>query len=180
MKHLSDGALRRMLDRPDSLDDQAKAHLQSCERCRDRASGIVSTANSAAALMEAGGKVSVDPAPALQALRSRGLSSLSPASAPRWRSDNFSARRYTRPVLAVAMVAILGMTLVGTGVAASLIKIFEPEQVVAVPVDLDTLNSLPDLSRYGTFAFGQEPMEQQAANLQEAAQRTGLRLLAPS
>jgi hypothetical protein len=69
--------------------------------------------------------------------------------------------------------------LVGTGVAGDLVKIFEPEQVVAVPVSTDSLGSLPDLSAYGTVKIVKEPEFADASSLSEAAEQTGLDLLTP-
>ncbi len=180
MRHLSAGALRRMLDQPQSFPEEQRAHLEACDRCRAAATTVVGDAGRAALLMEGDGRPGVDPAPALDALRARGLSRLSPSSAPAWRVAGFRSRRVTRPALGLVLVGLMGLMLVGTGVAGNLIKIFEPERVVAVPVDLQTLNSLPDLSRYGTIAVVQDPVPAQAATLDEAAQRTGLKLLAPS
>ena len=181
MKHLSDGALRRMIDQPDSLDRGGRAHVEECERCRGRAAAIASTAERAAMVMERRSSPTVDPVPALQGLRKQGLGALSPAPAASvWKPAGLRSKRLLKPVITVALVSLTGLALVGTGVAANLVKIFEPEQVVAVPVDLQTLNTLPDLTRYGTFTFGQKPIEQEAASLQEAAQRTGLRLLTSS
>lgn len=180
MKHLSEGELRRMLDQPHLLAEPSRSHLQNCERCRTRAAAVVSAAEKAAFVMEGGGKVQVDPTPALQALKARGLGALSPAAAPAWWITGIGSRRVMRPVLGVAMVAVMGLTLVGTGVAGNLIKIFEPEEVVAVPVDLETLNSLPDLSRYGTITLVQPPEDRPAGSLEEAAEVTGLTLQTPS
>ena len=178
MSHISEGELRRMLDQPQSFPEEQRAHLESCERCRTIAAAVVADAGKAAMLMEGAGKVPADPEAALDTLRKRGLSPLAaPASS---RSIRFGPRRTLRPVLGVAMVGLMGMLLVGTGVAGNLIKIFEPDKVVGVPVDMQTLNSLPDLSNYGTVAIVQEPEDAPAATLAEAAERTGVKLLVPS
>ncbi|HEX2179143.1 MAG TPA: hypothetical protein VHL54_06450 [Actinomycetota bacterium] len=181
MKHISEGGLRRMLDQPQTFPPEQRAHLESCERCRDLAAVIVADAGRAAQLVEGTGKISVDLQAALEALRAKGVGPLSASTkAPARRLGVLRSGRALRPLLGVALVAVMGLTLVGTGVAGNLIKIFEPDQVVAVPVDLETLNSLPDLTRYGNLALTQEPEAATAASLAEAAERTGLDLLAPA
>lgn len=178
MRHISKGALRRMLDQPQMLAPERRAHLQSCTRCRAVAATVVADAGRVAVLMEGSGKVTADPAPALSALRSGGLNPLSVSSSSRsWR---FGSRRTLRPVLGVALIGLMGMLLVGTGVAGNLIKIFEPDKLVAVPVDMQTLNSLPDLRNYGEVTLVTEPTFSAAADMADAARQTGLTLLEPA
>jgi hypothetical protein len=180
MRHISEGRLRHMLDQPQSFSPEQRAHLESCERCREVAAVVVGDAGRAAQVVEGSGKTAVDLGAALEALRAKGVGPLSaPAKAP-WRAGLFRSRRAMRPLLSVGLVAVMGLALVGTGVAGNLIKIFEPDRVVAVPVDLETLNSLPDLTRYGTLALTQEPEAAEAANLAEAQAASGLDLLAPA
>jgi hypothetical protein len=169
-----------MLDQPQSFSPEQRSHLESCERCREAAAGVVGDAGRVARLVEGSGKTAVDLPAALEALRAKGVGPLSaPTNAPAWRLGAFRSRRALRPLLGVALVAVMGLTLVGTGVAGNLIKIFEPDRVVAVPVDLETLNSLPDLSRYGTLALTREPEAAEVASLEEAEGVSGLDLLAP-
>jgi len=180
MKHLSEGTLRRMLDQPQWFPEADRAHLESCERCRAAATAVVADAGRVAVLIEGTGKVDADSRAALNRLRGRGLSPLAaPAGAPAWRRSGLRRRRPLRPVLYVALIGLMGVMLVGTGVAGNLIKIFEPDKVVGVPVDLESLNSLPDLQNYGTIAIVQEPDDAEAAGLDEAARLTGLNLLRP-
>ncbi len=177
MRHISKGALRQMLDQPQLLAPKRRAHLQSCAKCRTVAAAVVADAGRVAVLMEGSGKVTADPAPALSALRSGGLNPLSVSSGSRsWR---FGSRPMLRPVLGVALVGLMGTLLVGTGVAGNLIKIFEPDKLVAVPVDIQTLSSLPDLRNYGEITMVSEPTFSAAANMADAARLTGLTLLEP-
>ena len=180
MRHLSAGTLRRMLDHPQSFPAGQRAHLRECERCRARAGRVVAEASGVAVLLETADRMPVDSEAALQQLKARGLSVLSPSTTPGWAAARLRFRRPLRPAIAVALAALMGLTLVGTGIAGDLIKIFEPERVVAVPVDLQTLHSLPDLARYGTITVVRDPVPARAATLQEAAERTGLDLLSPS
>ncbi len=178
MKHLSEGTLRRMLDQPQSFPETDRAHLESCARCRTTAAAVVGDAGRAAVLMEGAGKVTADPKAALSRLRSRGLSPLAASTgSPNWSWSRLRSRRTMRPALYLALVGLMGLMLVGTGVAGNLIKIFEPDKVVGVPVDMESLNSLPDLGNYGSIAVVQEPDDAPAATLDEAASITGLNLL---
>lgn len=137
----------------------------------------VSDARAAAELIEQPEEPVPDAAAALQAIRARGVGPVATApSSGVLRGIRFR-RRTWRPILGSALVAVMGLGLMGTGVAGNLIKIFESETVVAVPVDPRTLNSLPDLSDYGTVDIIQMPEMTEAANLQDAAERTGLAVL---
>jgi len=70
-------------------------------------------------------------------------------------------------------------TLVATGVASDIIKIFQPESFVAVPIDITSLGTLPDLSGYGSVRVLQSPQGNVASSLAGAAQSSGLHLLTP-
>jgi hypothetical protein len=70
-------------------------------------------------------------------------------------------------------------TLVATGVASDIIKIFQPETFVAVPIDVTSLGTLPDLSGYGSVRVLQSPQANAASSLAGAAQSSGLQLLTP-
>lgn len=180
MSHISAGSLRRMLDQPQSIPEADGAHLKSCKRCRSSFASIVGNAERVAVLMEGNGKVTADHVAALGILRTRGLSPLAASSSgPSWNWSRLRSRAALRPAVGVALVGLMGLTLVGTGVAGNLVKIFEPDKLVAVPVDAQSLSSLPDLRNYGTIAVVQEPQVTAAGTLAEAAQRTGLKLLAP-
>lgn len=178
MSHISAGVLRRKLDQPQSFPKADQAHLETCEHCRSAFAAIVGDAHKVALIMEGTGKVTADHVAALSTLRTRGLSPLAASSSgPSWNWSRLRSRGALRPAVGVALVGLMGVMLVGTGVAGSLIKIFEPDKLVAVPVDAQSLSSLPDLRNYGTIAVVQEPQVTAAASLAEAAQLTGLRLL---
>lgn len=181
MSHISAGSLRRMLDQPQSIPEADGAHLKSCKRCRSAFASIVGNAERVAVLMEGSGKVTADHVAALGILRTRGLSPLAASSrAPLFNWRRLRNRGTLRPAAGVALVGLMGLMLVGTGVAGNLVKIFEPDKLVAVPVDAQSLSSLPDLRNYGTIALVQEPQVAAAATLAEASERTGLRLLTPA
>jgi hypothetical protein len=86
-------------------------------------------------------------------------------------------RKALRGGAVLGVVALTLGTLVATGVAGDFIKIFSPETFVAVPIDIRSLGSLPDLSGFGTTKVLQEPTMTTAAGPAEAAAATGLHLL---
>jgi hypothetical protein len=90
------------------------------------------------------------------------------------------ARRRSLRAGAILTVVVASMgTLVATGVASDIIKIFQPETFVAVPIDITSLGTLPDLSGYGSVRVLQSPQANAASSLAGAAQSSGLQLLTP-
>ena len=51
MRHLSDGALRRLYDEPFALDEATRAHYNSCQDCQTRFATVADDARHAAGLM---------------------------------------------------------------------------------------------------------------------------------
>lgn len=87
---------------------------------------------------------------------------------------------WMRPLAAAAGVALVATTLAVTGVAETILTIFEPRQVVAIRVDPRQMSGVPDPSEYGTLTWIAQPAWQQAATLDAAATAAGFRPLAPS
>jgi len=91
-------------------------------------------------------------------------------------------RRLTRPVggaiAAAGLAAALALTPVGT-LAQSLLTVFEPQQVVAVPVSFKDLRSLPDLQQYGAMSRMSHMSIQSPSSLAAASSVSGLTLSAP-
>ena len=82
--------------------------------------------------------------------------------------------RTTRWVaLAAGVIALLtGLTM--TGVADSILQIFEAKQVTAVTVTATDVQALEGLSAYGTLTWSAKPAPHPAASLAAAAAETGL------
>src|SRR5437868_113899 len=75
---------------------------------------------------------------------------------------------------AAAAVVIVATTLTMTGVADSILQIFEAKQFAAVtitPVDLQTLG---ELSQFGTLTWSAQPKPHPVASLAAATAETGL------
>lgn len=92
-------------------------------------------------------------------------------------------RRLTRPVgaaiAATGLAATLALTPAGA-LAQSLLTVFEPQQVVAVPVSFRDLRGLPDLQQYGTMSRVSRLSIQSPSSLAAASSLSGLTLSAPS
>ncbi len=199
MRHLDDGALRRLYDEPEAVAPADRAHAAACRRCQDTYARVVADAQATASLFATattpGGRA--DPAIALRQVRRRVSSEPSPRTigvrlpwrrplermTPMYATSHHNARRVARPagalVAAAALVAALALTPAGS-LAASLVSIFEPQQFTAVPVTNGDLQGLPPLDSYGTMTDQQNPTHQQAASAADAARITGLMVRTPA
>jgi len=137
VRHLSDGTLRRIYDEPLALTATDQAHFDGCADCRVRFESIANTARATTALLSVPG-FAPEPAGALKSLRAR-IRTEEAARPPRWyeRWLNQASPRWrpmATPAVAVLLAATLLTGLAVTGVAQSLIRIFEPQSLAAVQV----------------------------------------------
>lgn len=170
MRHLSDGALRRLYDEPYSLDEETRAHYNDCTDCQARFAAVADDARHAMALM-AVPAATVNPASALARVRAR-----NEAPARGVFGGLFAGGR--RPVvggLAAALLAIgLVATMAFTPLASNLARIFEPSQVTPVQISQGDLTGLDALSKWGDVKGTSGPELQQAETAAEAAKLSGL------
>jgi hypothetical protein len=168
VRHLSDGALRRLYDEPYSLDEEARAHYNDCTDCQERFAAVADDARQAMALM-AVSAATVDPASALARVRSQ----TNPAPA-----HTLWLRGWRRPMvggLAAAVVALgLVTTMALTPLAQNVAKIFEPSQVTPVQISQGDLTGLDALSNWGDVKGTSQGELQQAETAAEAAKLSGL------
>lgn len=75
---------------------------------------------------------------------------------------------------AAAGLVIVATTLTMTGVADSILQIFETKQFAAVTVTPTDLQTLGQLSQFGTLAWSAQPNPHQVASLAAATAETGL------
>ena len=75
---------------------------------------------------------------------------------------------------AAAGVVIVALTLTMTGVADSILQIFETKQFAAVTVTPTDLQTLGQLSAFGTLTWSSQPQPHQTATLAQASAETGL------
>ena len=93
------------------------------------------------------------------------------------------ARRWTQVLAAAAAVVLVASGLTLSGAAESILKIFEPKQIVAVPVSQSDLSSLGQscgqlrlaecLGAYGTFAWTTPPQPEEVRSLAQATAAAG-------
>jgi hypothetical protein len=180
-RHPSQSVLRQILDEPGAVPEPDRTHAASCAGCRRHSEAMAADAAVAAAALT-GANEAVDPVPALRRLRSAetGVVPPKPTVADRLRTRvQLAGRRGLRAGAILTLVVASMGTLVATGVASDIIKIFQPESFVAVPIDITSLGTLPDLAGYGSVRVLQAPQANTASSLAGAAQSSGLQLLTP-
>jgi len=184
-RHPSRSVLRQILDEPGAVPEPDRTHAASCATCLRHSEAMAADAGVAVAALT--GAVSavdaaVDPVPALRRLRSAETGAVPPRPTfvDRLRTRMQLARRRSLRVGAILAVVVASMgTLVATGVASNIIQIFQPENFVAVPIDITSLGALPDLTGYGSVRVLQPPRATAASSLADASSSSGLHLLAP-
>ena len=165
MSHLGDGALRRMFDDPNAVTGTEREHFATCTECQERYAKTSADANDAARLLAV-------PAATFDADAAYKRATAAPSS----RSPRFGFRlpvirqSARRPVALLAFAVALAV--VATA-AANVSQVFAPTQVKPVPVSVADLQSLPDLSTYGTFAWSKEPTPQIGVSRSDAEQVAG-------
>lgn len=91
-----------------------------------------------------------------------------------------ASRRWLQGLSAAAALALVAGALAATGVAETILTIFEPKQVEPVAVRTSDLTGLPDLRDYGTFTVVAQPSPRPVADAAEAARESGLAVLTPA
>ncbi len=174
MRHLSEGALRRLHDDRFAVSNREREHLGSCARCQARAARVGSDAEHAAALLAAGGGFGGNEEQALGRLR-RGIAAGARPAAGDLATPRSPRRRWALGAVAVPAV-VAGLVISAN--AAGWLSIFSPTKVAPVTLTAGQLNGLPDLSAYGSVrSTNLEP--RQVAGPGEAAASTGLHVLVP-
>ncbi|MGA7911091.1 MAG: hypothetical protein WCC30_06040 [Candidatus Dormiibacterota bacterium] len=166
MAHLNDGTLRRMIDDPDAGTGADARHLETCAECKSRFEAVSKDALAISSLL-AVPDPNVNVARALQLVRS------APEAQPRFGFRLPVVRPGSRPMVvglaaAFAAVALLVVALAEGGV------VFAPTSVTPVPVTLADMESLSQLSQYGTVSWTTQPQLQIVAGASEAFAASGL------
>lgn len=172
MRHLSDGALRRLYDEPYALDEETRAHYNDCAECQARFAAVADDARHAMTALAVAG-VTVDPTDALARVRAQ-------ASPARPRVLRLPGG-WRRPLVGGLAAAIVAGALIGTmaftPLASGLVRIFQPSQVTPVSISQGDLTGLDALSQWGTVKGTQRGQLQQAETAAEAARLSGLPVL---
>lgn len=88
---------------------------------------------------------------------------------------------WVKGLAAAASVALVAVLFTASGLAETILTIFEPKQVAAVPVTTtDIVTAMNGLTSYGTLAWSTPPKPYAVPDLATAAKESGLTVLAPS
>ena len=168
LRHLADGALRRLHDDRVAGSNAERAHLDRCARCRTRLDAVAADAALASRLLAGRITSSSLTDAALARLRGR-LGDPAPVmpGLPRRRP---AVRRWA--VASVLAVTVTG-GLVATAGAAGWLSIFSPTEVAPVVLTAGDISGLPDLRAYGRVHVTPPPTTV-VAGPGEAATASGL------
>jgi hypothetical protein len=165
--HISDGALRRIVDDPDVHNGADSRHLESCPACQARLKSVADDARSITSLM-GGPELKVDVASAFKRVQA------APAAQPRFGFRVPVARPGSRPMVLAFAAAVAAVALLVTVIAQDN-NVFAPNTVTAVPVTLADMQSLSQLSAYGDVSWTTQPDMQIVTSAAEAERISGLK-----
>ena len=184
MRHLSDGILRRIYDEPLALTATDQAHYDTCSECKTRFQAIAGTARTTSALLDLPAFTS-EPVGAFRSLRAR-IQREEAARPPRW-YERWLVRTTPRlrplatPAIAVLLAAAFVTGIAVSGAAASLIRVFEPNSIVAVQVSPSDFAGGTALLDYGQVKWLPDaPKLQPLSNATTARSQSGLPVLVPA
>jgi hypothetical protein len=164
--HLSDGTLRRMVDEPDVHGGADARHLETCTDCKARYSAVSQDARAISSLMTAP-ELKVDVASAFRRVRT------APAARPRFGFRLPMMRPGSRPVVLAFATAVAAIALLVTAIAQDS-NTFTPQTLTPVPVTLADMESLSQLSAYGTISWTTQPAPHIATSAEDAFNISGL------
>lgn len=176
MRHLSEGVLRRLHDDRFALSNHERAHLEHCNRCRQRMDQVVDDAAYVEALFAPLAEPPAQVEPALIRLRQHVASGSAEGSDSLPAPRRVGRRRWALGLVAAPMVAA---ALVVTASAAGWLTIFSPTKVAPITLTASDLSGLPDLSGYGRMSVTGAGTHV-VGDAQQAAAATGLTVLRPS
>ena len=96
-------------------------------------------------------------------------------SAPRRVAVNI----WLRGLAAAATVALVATLLTVSGLAETLLTIFEPKQLVAVPITVTDLSGAASFGAYGTLTWTEQPKPYDVPDIRTAAHDSGMTVLVP-
>jgi len=184
VRHLSDGALRRIYDEPLALTATDQAHYETCAECKARFQMIASTARATTALLDVPA-FAPEPVGAFRSVQDR-IQREEAARPPRWyeRWRDRTALRWrplATPAIVVLLAAALATGLAVSGAAGSLIRVFEPHSIVAVQVSPSDFAGSGAVLDYGEVTWlPAAPKPELLSDAAAAHARSGLPVLTPA
>ncbi len=97
-------------------------------------------------------------------------------SAPRRIAVNI----WLKGLAAAATVALVATLLTVSGLAETILTIFEPKQLVAVPITANDLSGAPSFETYGTLTWSEQPRPYDVPDVRVAARDSGMTVLIPA
>jgi hypothetical protein len=122
----------------------------------------------------------VDTERALARLRARvDAERIAPVSRGAFAPRRVAVNIWVRGLAAAATVALVATLLTVSGLAETILTIFEPKQLVAVPITVTDLNSAASFGAYGTLTWTEQPKPYDVPDIRTAARESGMTVLTP-
>jgi hypothetical protein len=87
---------------------------------------------------------------------------------------------WVKGLSAAATVALVATLLTVSGLAETILTIFEPKQIVAVPITATDLRGAESFERYGTLTWTEQPRPFDVPDVRTAARESGMTVLTPA
>jgi hypothetical protein len=147
MHHVSSPVLRRLVDEPLAVPDQAQRHLADCARCQAASSEIAADAALAARLLSAPRQLSdIDLEWIL--LQDR-LAAPDAAQRPAVRAPRRMPRRLAHVSVGAGTAVVAGVLAVGVAAAAVLNTVYAPTRVAPLRVSVSDLRAIENVTGVG-------------------------------
>jgi hypothetical protein len=122
----------------------------------------------------------VDTERALSRLRARvDAERIAPVSRRVSGTRGFAVNIWLRGLAAAATVALVATLLTVSGLAETILTIFEPKQLVAVPISINDLTGAASFETYGTLTWTAQPRPYDVPDVRTAASESGMTVLTP-
>jgi hypothetical protein len=86
---------------------------------------------------------------------------------------------WLKGLAAAATVAFVATLLTVSGLAETILTIFEPKQIVAIPITVNDLSGAPSFETYGTLTWTEQPRPYDVPDVRTAARDSGMTVLVP-
>jgi hypothetical protein len=157
-----------MVDDPDVHSGADARHFKTCAECQARYKTVSEDARAITSLMTAP-DLKVDVAAAFNRVR------LAPAARPRFGFRLPVLRPGSRPMVLAFAAAVAAVALLATAIAQDK-NTFSPNTITPVPVTFADMQSLSQLSAYGTVSWTEQPQLQIVTSAAEANSISGLQV----